>query len=100
MASHCELSDQRWQIIQDIVSLSHNMKHPCRDYRQIFDGILWIPCSNTQCGDDGTFDRILTRLHPRLCEDGYMNLDIWMAYSTSIRATRPASGSGKKGKDR
>lgn len=40
---------------------------------------------------------MLTRLHLRLREDGYMDLDTWMVDSTSIRATRSASGVGKKG---
>lgn len=45
---------------------------------------------------DGTFDRVLTRLHLRLREDGLVDLDTWMVDSTAIRATRSASGAGKK----
>lgn len=47
--------------------------------------------------DDGTFQQVLSRLHLRLREDGLMDLDTWMIDSTSIRATRAASGGGKKG---
>ena len=50
-----------------------------------------------QWRDDGTFEATLTRLQLRLREDGLMNLDTWMIDSTSIRATRAASGGGKKG---
>lgn len=45
--------------------------------------------------DDGTFERILARLHLKLRQDGYLDLDTWMIDSTTIRATRAASGGGK-----
>lgn len=117
MTGRYELSDQRWQMIEDIVSPPQTMGRPRRDDRQMLNGILWILCSGAQWRDlperygpwktvyqrfrqwrdDGTFDRILTRLHLHLREDGYMDLDTWMVDSTSIRATRAASGAGKKG---
>lgn len=107
-------------MIEDIVSPPQTMGRPRRYDRQMLNGILWILCSDVQWRDlperygpwkivyqrfrqwrdDGIFDRILTRLHLRLREDGYMELDTWMIDSTSIRATRPASGAGKKGGDR
>ena len=117
MADRYELSDQRWHMIEDIVSPPQVMGRPRRDDRQMLNGILWILCSGAkwrdlperygpwkivyqrfrQWRDDGTFDRILTRLHLRLREDGTVDLDTWMVDSTSIRATRSASGAGKKG---
>lgn len=50
-----------------------------------------------QWRDDGTFERILARLHLKLRQAGYLDLDTWMIDSTSIRATLAASGGGKKG---
>lgn len=117
MTGRYELSDQRWQMIEDIVSPPQTMGRPRRDDRQMLNGVLWILCSGAQWRDlperygpwktvyqrfrqwrdDGTFDRVLTRLHLRLREDGLMDLDTWMVDSTTIRATRSASGAGKKG---
>lgn len=117
MVGRYELSDQRWQMIEDIVSPPQTLGRPRRDDRQMLNGVFWILCSGAQWRDlperygpwktvyqrfrqwrdDGTFDRILMRLHLRLREDGFMDLDTWMADSTSIRATRSASGAGKKG---
>ncbi|MCL7942315.1 IS5 family transposase [Halomonas sp. ATCH28] len=90
---------------------------PRRDDRQVLNGIFWILCSGAKWRDlperygpwktvydrfrhwrdDGTFEAILARLQLRLREDGLMDLDTWMIDSTSIRATRAASGGGKKG---
>ena len=107
-------------MIEYIVSPPQAMGRPRRDDLQILNWILWILwilCSGAQWRDlperygpwmtvyqrfrqwcdDGTFDQMLTRLHLCLREDGYMDLDTWMVDSTSIRATRSASGAGKKG---
>lgn len=117
MAGRYALSDQRWQMIEDIVSPPQSIGRPRRDDRQMLDGIFWILCSGAQWRDlpelygpwktvyhrfcqwrdDATFERVLERLHLRLREDGLMDLDTWMVDSTTIRATRSASGAGKKG---
>ncbi|ENA29992.1 hypothetical protein HMPREF1487_08246 [Pseudomonas sp. HPB0071] len=41
----------------------------------------------------------MTRLHLRLRQGGFIDLDTWMVDSTTIRATRAAAGGGKKGPD-
>jgi len=81
----------------------------------MLNGIFWILCSGAKWRDlperycpwktiydrfchwrdDGTFEAVLARLQLRLREDGLMDLDTWMIDSTSIRATRAASGGGK-----
>lgn len=83
----------------------------------MLNGLFWILCSGAkwrdlpECygpwktvyqrfrhwRDNGTFERILARLHLKLRQDGYLDLDTWMIDSTTIRATRAASGGGKKG---
>ncbi|NYS62606.1 IS5 family transposase [Vreelandella salicampi] len=118
MAGRYEISDQGWELIKDlVVSPAKTTGRPRRDDRQMLNGIFWILCSGAkwrdipdrygpwktvydrfrQWRDDGTFEAVLARLQLRLREDGLMDLDTWMIDSTSIRATRAASGGGKKG---
>lgn len=117
MTGRYELSDAEWSLIKDIVSPPQKMGRPRRDDRQMLNGICWILCSGAkwrdlperygpwktvydrfrQWRDDGTFNAILERLHLKLREDGYMDLDTWMIDSTTIRAQRAAAGGGKKG---
>ena len=119
MAGRYEISDRGWTLIEDIVSpgTPAGRGRPRRDDRQMLNGIFWILCSGAkwrdlperfgpwktvyqrfrQWRDDGTLERSLSRLHLKLREDGYMDLDTWMVDSTSIRATRSAAGGSKKG---
>ncbi|ANB03104.1 transposase [Ectothiorhodospira sp. BSL-9] len=117
MAERYELSDAEWELVKDIVSTPQRMGRPRRDDRQMLNGIFWILCSGAKWRDlperfgpwktvydrfrtwrdDGTFEAVLARLHLRLREDGLMDLGTWMLDSTSTRATRAASGGGKKG---
>jgi transposase len=117
MTGRYEISPERWAIIEAIASPPQHMGRPRRDDRQMLNGIFWILCSGAkwrdlperfgpwktvyqrfrQWRDNGTFKQILRPLHLRLREDGVIDLDTWMVDSTSIRATRAASGAGKKG---
>ncbi len=117
MAGRYELSDHSWSLIKDIVSPHQSMGRPRRDDRQVLNGIFWVLCSGAkwrdlperygpwstvyarfrQWRDDGTFDAVLARLQLKLREDGLMDLDTWMVDATAVRATRAASGGGKKG---
>ncbi len=115
MTGRCELSYERWHMIEEFVSPPQVMGGPRRDDRQRLNGIFWILYSGAtwrdlperygpgkivyqrfrQWRDDGTFDQGLARL--RLRQDGLMDLDTWMADSTSSRATRAAGSAGKMG---
>lgn len=117
MAGRYEISSHGWALIEDIVSPPQCMGRPRKDDRKILNGIFWVLCSGAKWRDvperygpwttvydrfrrwrdDGTFDAVLERLHLKLREDGLMDRDTWMVDSTSIRATRAASGGGKKG---
>ncbi|WP_156500099.1 IS5 family transposase [Ectothiorhodospira sp. BSL-9] len=117
MAGRYELSDAEWELVKDIVSTPQRMGRPRRDDRQMLNGIFWILCTGAKWRDlperfgpwktvydrfrtwrdEGTFELVLERLHLRLREDGLMDLETWMLDSTSTRATRAASGGGKKG---
>ena len=117
MAGRYEISDNGWALIEDIVSPPKTRGRPRRDDRQVLNGIFWILCSGAkwrdlperygpwstvydrfrQWRDDGTFGAVQTGLQLQLREDGLMDLDTWMIDSTAVRATRAASGGGKKG---
>jgi transposase len=117
MKGHYEISDRRWAMIEAFISSPQHMGRPRRDDRQMANGVLWILCSGAKWRDlptrygpwktvyqrfqqwrnNRTFDQVLRHLHRRLPEDGFIDLDTWMVDFTSIRATRPASGAGKKG---
>ena len=49
---------------------------------------------STRWRADGTVDRILERLHPKLDERGRIDHDLWCVDATSIRASRAAAGAG------
>ncbi|UNO25990.1 IS5 family transposase [Pseudomonas amygdali pv. aesculi] len=117
MTDRYEISSERWAIIEAIISPPQHMGRPRRDDRQMLDGIFWILCSGAkwrdlperfgpwktvyqrfrQWRDNGKFEQVLRHLHLRLREDGFIDLDTWMVDSTSIRASRAASGAEKKG---
>lgn len=102
-------------MIEAIVSPPQYMGRPRRDDRQMLNGIFWILCAGaewrdlperlglrrpfTSISDNGVTTALSSRfcaIYLRLREDGFIDLDTWMVDSTSIRATRAASGAGKK----
>ena len=117
MARRYELPDAGWELIKDLVYPEQKMGRPRSDDRLVLNGIFWILCSEAawrdmperfgpwstvyqrfrDWRDDGTFDRVLERLHVRLNQEGLIDLETWMIDSTAVRATRASSGAGKKG---
>ncbi|QEU26581.1 MULTISPECIES: IS5 family transposase [Pseudomonas] len=117
MARRYELPDAAWELIADLFSREQKMGRPRHDDRLMLNGILWVLCSGAawrdmperfgpwstvyqrfrEWRDDGTFNQALERLHLRLNQQGMIDLNTWMIDSTAIRATRAASGAGKKG---
>lgn len=117
MARRYELPDAGWELIKDLVYPEQKMGRPRSDDRLVLNGIFWILCSGAawrdlperfgpwstvyqrfrDWRDDGTFDRLLERLHVRLNQEGLIDLETWMIDSTAVRATRASSGAGKKG---
>jgi transposase len=86
MAKRYELSDASWELIKDLVSPEQKWVAHVSDDRLVLHGIFWILCAGAArrdlpkrfgprstvyqrfryWRDDGTFDRILERLHTRL----------------------------------
>ncbi|WP_139182075.1 IS5 family transposase [Pseudomonas flexibilis] len=117
MAKRYELPDAAWELIADLVSPAQKMGRPRSDDRLMLNGIFWVLCSGAawrdllerfgpwstvyqrfrDWRDDGTFEQVLERLHVRLNQEGLIDLDTWMIDSTAVKATRAASGAGKKG---
>jgi transposase len=109
-----ELTDTHWQLIEDLFP-NQTMGRPRRSDRTVLNGIFWILCSGAAWRDlperygpwktvyhrfrqwqaSGLFDSILERLHIELDEQGLMDYSTWMIDSTSIRASRAASGAPK-----
>lgn len=111
-----ELSEQEWQLIAEFVDTPKNRTgRPRRDNQTLLNGIFWILCSGAswrdmperygpwqtvydrfrKWRDNGSFDKILERLHVELNEEGLIDYDVWMVDATSIRANRAAAGAKK-----
>lgn len=117
MAKRYEIADESWALIADLFNAPRHCRRPRADDRLMLNGILWVLCSGAAWRDmperfgpwstvyqrfrdwhnQGTFDQVLRRLHVRLNEQGLIDVQTWMIDSTAIRATRAASGAGKKG---
>ena len=117
MAKHYELSDEEWDVVDDLFTSTHTRGRPRSSYRLMLDGVLWLLRSGAPWRDmpecfgpwrtvyhrfrlwrnQGTFDQMLKRLHLKLNDQGLIDRQTWMIDSTAVRATRASSGVGKKG---
>jgi transposase len=108
------LTDEQWDLIQDIFPPPAKTGRPPVDRRDVVDGIFWILRTGSPWRDlpeefgkwgtvwdlfdkwnaDGTWDEILDRLR-----SAYADIDgeLWCVDGTTVRAARCASGGGKKG---
>lgn len=111
-----ELSDDEWFLIEDIFPKAKKMGRPPRDHRTLFNAAFWVLCSGAAWRDlperfgpwqtaydrfckwqrDGTFDRIVEKLHLRLDSKGLIDYATWMVDATHIRAVQAAAGARKK----
>lgn len=108
------LTDEQWDLIQDLFPPPAKTGRPPVDRRDVVDGIFWILRTGSPWRDlpaefgkwgtvwdlfdkwnaDGTWDEILDRLR-----SAYADIDgeLWCVDGTTVRAARCASGGGKKG---
>jgi transposase len=111
-----ELTDEQYALVADLMPANGRRGGQWNDHRTTLNGILWVLHTGAQWRElpdrygrwksvhdrlarwrrDGTFDRLLERLHLRLNERGQIDEDLWCVDATSIRASRSAAG-GEKG---
>jgi transposase len=109
------LTDQQWELVQDLVPPPARTGRPGRDRREILDGVLWVLRAGapwrdlpTELGpwatawdlfdtrnDDGTLDAILTRLRSAGIDAGLVDRESWCVDGAVARAARCAGGGGK-----
>lgn len=117
MARH-ELSDEAWERIAGLLPEPGEAGgRPWNDHRRTLNGIFWILRTGAPWRDlparfgawktiygrfsrwskDGTIDTIVETLQGELDAEGKIDRDLWCLDGSSVRATRAASGGGKKG---
>ena len=113
-----ELSDAPWELITSLMPRSGRRGGGrWRDHRQVVNGLMWQLAPGAhwrdlpeRCGPwrtvherfsrwrgEGLFDRVSDQLRPRLKPEGLSDLDLWCIDSTSVRASPPAAGAGRRG---
>ena len=117
MPKRYELSDSDWEIVADLFAEHRRIGRPRVDDRLMLNGVLWVLCSGAAWRDmperfgpwstvyqrfrdwrnQGTFNKMLKRLHVKLNAQGLIDLNTWCIDSTAVKATRASSGAGKKG---
>lgn len=110
-----EISDS--ELVADLFNTPRRTGRPRADDRSMLNGVLWVLCSGAtwrdmpeRCGpwstvyprsrdwrNQGTFNKILKRMHVKLNEQGLIDLDNWYIDSMAVKATRGSSGAGQKG---
>ncbi|WJR26037.1 IS5-like element ISPsp10 family transposase [Pseudomonas mosselii] len=117
MSKRYELSDAEWEIVADLFTAHRRTGRPRVDDRLMLNGVLWVLCSGATWRDmperfgpwstvyqrfrdwrnQGTFNKMLKRLHLKLNAQGQIDLTTWCIDSTAVRATRASAGAGKRG---
>ena len=113
-----ELSDEEWVLIEDLLPRRRGRRRGrrWRDHRQVLNGIFWVLRSGSAWRDvperygpwhtcygrfvrwrrDGTFGKILSRLHALLEAEGLIDWSLFCVDGTSMRAAKPAAGARRK----
>lgn len=112
-----EISDADWELVADLFNTPRRTGRPRTDDRLMLNGVFWVLCSGATWRDmperygpwstvyqrfrdrrnQGTFNKMLKRMHVKLNEQGLIDLDTWCIDSTAVKATRASSGAGQKG---
>ncbi len=112
-----EVTDQQWELIEDLFASGSSTGRPCRDPRMMVNAMLWILNTGSPWRDlpdrygpwqtaynrfnrwrkEGIFDQLLERLQMRLDAEGRIDWDLWCVDGSSVRAHVAAAGAGKKG---
>jgi transposase len=116
MAKRYELNEWQYELIEDLLPKNGKPGGRWKPHRDLLNGMFWVLNSGARWRemperygawqtvysrfrkwrDDGTFQKMLDRLHLKLNADGTIDLETWYVDSTVIRATRSAAGAPKK----
>ena len=113
-----ELSDGEWGLIEDLLPKSKpgSRGRRWRDHRQVLNGVFWVLRSGSSWRDlperygpwrtcygrfvrwrrDGTFGRMLSRLHSLLEAEGLIDWELFCVDGTNVRAAKAAAGARRK----
>ena len=109
------LTDQPWELVEDLFPPPARTGRPRRDRREILDGIVWILRTGAPWRDlpsefgpwatvwdlfdtwnrDGRLETILSRLRAAGIDAGLVDRELWCIDGTIVRAARCAAGGGK-----
>src|SRR6516164_6918087 len=111
------LTDEQWDLIEDVFPPPAKTGRPPVDRRQVVDGIMWILRTGSawrdlpdefgkwqtvwhwydRWNDAGLWDEIVRQLRAACVDAGEIDTDLWCIDGTIVRAARCAGGGGKKG---
>jgi transposase len=111
-----ELSDEQWDAIKDLLPAPKERGRRPADPRLMLNGMLWIVRTGAAWRDlperfgpwetvygrfnawsqDGTFDRVLSRLQAELDASGGIDWDLFCIDGSTVRASRAAAGAQEK----
>ena len=112
-----QLTDDEWELIQDVFPPPAKTGRPPADRRKVLDGIFWVLRTGAPWRDapeefgpwntlwdlfdkwntSGIFDEILRRLRAASVDMGAIDEQLWCIDGSVVRAARCAGGGGKKG---
>lgn len=113
-----EMTDEQWQLVEPLLPRQNRWGGgQWRDHRLLLNGVFWRLRTGAPWRDlperygpwqtvfdrynrwrkDGTWDRLLGALQIELDDQGNIDWHLWCIDGSSIRASRAASGAGKKG---
>lgn len=115
-----ELSKEQYDLIEDLLLMNGNRGGQWKNHRELLNGMLSVLYSGAQWREmperygswktvydrfrrwsrDGTIERMLSRLHLKPDENGYIDMLEAFIDSTVIRASRSAAGAKRKPRER
>lgn len=116
MLRHC-LTDDEWELIQDVFPPPAETGRPPVDRRKVVNGIFWILRTGApwrdvpaefgkwktvwdlfdKWNDAGLLDEILRRLRAAKVDVGDIDQELWCIDGSVVRAARCTAGGAKKG---
>jgi transposase len=112
-----QLTDEEWELIEDVFPPRANTGRPPVDRRKVLNGIFWVLRTGApwrdvpeefgkwhtiwdlfdKWNDAGLLDEILRRLRAAKVDVGDIDQDLWCIDGSVVRAARCTAGGAKKG---